>query len=99
MYKSILAAVAVLSFSQTAMAEKSEIFNCVNKSTMTFEQQCVTKTLDKHTIDIDFFKQLANKKYHPKQDAFAKVTFYPKENLITVVSLEPAEKTILLANN
>ncbi|GHF93682.1 hypothetical protein [Thalassotalea marina] len=99
MYKSILAAVAVLSFSQAAVAEKSEIFNCVDKSTMTFEQQCVAKTLEKHTVDNKFFDQLANKKYEPKQDAFAKLTFYPKENLITVVSLESTEQMLLLANN
>lgn len=99
MYKNILAAVAVLSFSQAASAEKTEIFNCINKSKMTFEQQCVAKTLEKHSIDHEFYRQLAKKRYESTQDAFAKITFYPKDKLITVVSLESAEQPLLLANN
>ncbi len=87
MFKRMLVAVAVLSLSQQAMANKAEIWNCVDNATLNADQQCVAKTIAKNT-ETEFFAQLANKEFTPTRDAFATITLFPERNLIEVKSLE-----------
>lgn len=106
MYKKILAAVTILSISYASQAaERSEIWSCVDSSTMAVKANCVTKTMDSHTNDA-FFQQLAQKRFEPQNDALASITLYPKQNLIVVQSLESTtttavktDKDVLLAAN
>jgi uncharacterized protein YjiK len=98
MYKRILIAVTVLSFSQVALAEKSEIFKCVDKATLIAEQNCVANTIEKNSNSSDFYAQLAEQEFSPSRDAMASITHFPKKNLIAVKSLEAKSEAILLAN-
>ena len=98
MYKSILTAVTVLSFSNAAFAEKTEIFNCVDAKTLQAEPNCVMNTIAGNEDNNELFLQLAHKEFPPKRDAFATVTYFPERNLIEVKSIEESDKDTLLAN-
>lgn len=99
MYKRILAAVTMLSFSQMALADvdRAEIFQCMKKSTMSVKENCMMKTIAKHTKHDDFFTRLALQPMKSKQDAFATVTRFPEKKLIVVKSLEPKPKVLIAA--
>ena len=98
MYKTILTAVAILSCSSTAFAEKAELFNCVDIKTLQAEPNCVESTIAGNNDSDEFFLQLTHKEFPPKADAFATVTYFPNKNLIEVKSLEKAEQELLLVN-
>ena len=87
MYLRILTAVAILSLSNTALANNSDIWKCVDKSTLTAEQPCLAKTIEENTKNTAFFDQLANKDFTENRDVMATVTYFPKKNLIEVKSL------------
>ena len=98
MYKSILVGISVLSFSQVALAERSEIFNCLDKSTIAVKESCMVSTIEKHTARNAFFDILAEKKVLTEKNAFAVIKHYPKENLTVVKSLEDKTEKFLAAN-
>ena len=99
MFKSIIVGVTFLSFSQVAIAERAEIFNCLEKSTMAVNESCMVKTIEKYTDQNGFFLELAQKKVVTEKDAFATVTHYPEKQLIVVKSLEEKTKVLLAANS
>ena len=98
MKKSIIVAISALTFSQVALAERAEIFNCLEKSTMSANESCMVKTIEKETQKNHFFQELALKKVVNEKAAFATVSHYPKKNLIVVKSLEERSKVLLAAN-
>lgn len=98
MYKRLLVAVTVLGFSQAALADRADVWDCIDKSTLAANENCVASTFEKNSQQNDFFAQLAEKKVVPEQDAFATITYFPEQNLIVVKSLE-ARKDALLAFN
>lgn len=98
MYKLIIVAISTLSFSQAALAERAEIFNCLEKSTMSVNESCMVKTIEQQTEKNHFFQELALKKVVNEKSAFATVSYYPKKNLIVVKSLEERTKILLAAN-
>lgn len=85
MYRAILTAVTVLSFSQvTLAADKSEVLKCVDAQNMQFEQSCVNKTFEKHSKQEGFFDKLASKEYPLQRDALASISLHTDKNLIEV---------------
>ncbi|MGJ8691224.1 MAG: hypothetical protein ACSHW0_01940 [Thalassotalea sp.] len=99
MYKRIFAVISLLTFSQATMAERAEIWQCVDKTTLAVNTKCMTKKIVADTADSDFFNELALKKITQDQDAFAIVTHFPKKNLTVVKSLEEKPKVLLAANH
>lgn len=98
MYKSILVGISVLSFSQVVLAERSEIFSCLDKSTIVVKESCMVSTIEKHTARNAFFDTLAEKNVITEKDAFAVIKYYPKENLTVVKSIEDKSEKFLAAN-
>jgi|GEM_PF-1605839 len=98
MYKQILTMAALLSMSQVAIADNSEIFKCIDSRSLEIQEECVADTLSKNSPNNDFYAQIAEKKYESNIDAFATITYYPKLNLIEVVSLEETEDVTLIAS-
>lgn len=101
MYKRMLTMVAILSFSQVAVADKSEIFKCIDSKSLNIQEECVSNTFAKDSFNENFYAEIENKVYEPSIEAFASITYYPKLNLIEVKSLEPktleakSEKTLV----
>ncbi|WP_076419146.1 hypothetical protein [Colwellia sp. UCD-KL20] len=98
MYKRMLTMVAVLSFSQVAVADKAEIFKCIDSKSLTVQEECVANTFAEDSFNDNFYSQIAEKAYEPSNDAFASITYYPKLNLIEVKSMETKSKTTLIAS-
>ncbi|GLX83527.1 hypothetical protein [Thalassotalea eurytherma] len=98
MYKTILAAVTILSFSQVAnAADKSEIWQCMDDKTISVKEDCMVSTIEKHTESTDFFDKLARKQILQKGDAYSTVTYFPAQNLIQVKSIETKTDLLLAA--
>lgn len=98
MNKSIIVTISALTFSHVALAERAEIFNCLEESTMSVNESCMVKTIEQETEKNYFFQELALKKVVKEKAAFATVSHYPKQNLIVVKSLEEPSKILLVAN-
>ena len=101
MYKTILAAVTILSFSQVAQAaDKSEIWQCMDAATKSVKESCLVNTIEQHTsvANKDFFDLLAKQSFTTKTDAMASVTFFPEQQWIQVKSIEPAKDVLIAAN-
>lgn len=99
----MLTLVAVLSFSQVAVAndseqKNSEIFKCIDSKTLIAQEDCVANTFAKKLKSQDFFNQLSYQADQPSGDAFATITYYPKQKLIEVKSLEPRTDKSLIAS-
>mgnify|MGYP000232478573 FL=1 len=88
MYKKMLIMFTALSVSHVALAEKEEIFNCIDATSLTIQEDCVADTFEKNSFNDNFYSQIAEKNYETKNDAFATITYYPKLNLIEVKSME-----------
>ena len=96
MYKTILAAVTILSFIQVANAtDKSEIWQCIDDKTITVKEDCMVATIEKHTESTDFFDKLARKQILQKGEAYSTVTYFPAQNLIQVKSIENKAEILL----
>lgn len=88
MYKAILAAVTVLSLNQAAFAtERADIWNCVDSEAMLVNESCKASTIEKHTNSASFYDELAKKTFEPRSNTFAKVTYFPAQNLIQVQAI------------
>lgn len=103
MYKSMLIMAFALSFTQVAVADnvevkRSEIFKCIDSKSLTVQEDCVAHTIAKNNTNKDFYSQIADKEYQPSTNAFATITYYPKLNLIEVISLEKSNNTTLIAS-
>ncbi|MDO7083381.1 hypothetical protein WNY51_05885 [Pseudocolwellia sp. AS88] len=103
MFKRMLTMAAILSFSQVAVAEKTEIFKCIDAASLNIQEECVANTLEQSSLNNDFYSELETKTYESTNDAFASITYYPKLNIIEVKSIEPkiskaANKSNLLAS-
>ena len=109
MYKSLLA-LAALSVSplfiagEAVASERSDIWSCVDASTLEIKEDCMMDVIDTHTND-SFYSQFKETTFVPKSDAFATITHFPEQNLIVVKSLEAKisklvkqENTLLAAN-
>jgi len=92
MYKSILAAVTILSVSPVVMADNSDVWKCVNPTTLEAKESCLARTFEADIDNDKFFNQLPAFSVQPKHDAFATVTYFPNKNLIEVKSLEGNSK-------
>jgi hypothetical protein len=98
MYKRMLTMVAVFSFSQVAVADKSEIFNCIDSKSLTIQEECVANTIAQDSFNDDFYAQIAEQTYEPTTDALSSITYFPKLNLIEVKSLEAKKTNTLIAS-
>ncbi|GLX87280.1 hypothetical protein tloyanaT_35330 [Thalassotalea loyana] len=99
MYKSILAAVTILSFSQvTLAADKSDIWQCMDLESKAVNSDCMVKTIELHSKKDDFFDQLARKQIEPKADAFSTIKYFPAQSLIQVKSFTPESDVLIAAN-
>lgn len=101
MYKSILTAVTILSVSPAVLADNSEVWKCVNPTTLEAKESCLATTFEAGIDNDKFFKQLPAFSVQPKHDAFATVTYFPSKGLIEVKSLEGKSKnseSVLIAS-
>ncbi len=89
MFKRMLTMAAILSFSQVAVADKAEIFKCIDSESLNIQEECVANTLEENGFSDKFYSQLETKTYEATNDAFASITYYPKLNIIEVKSIEP----------
>lgn len=98
MYRSILAAVTILSFSHISLAaDKAEVLKCVDTQNMQFNQTCVSKTFEKHANSQSFFNNLSTKSYPLKRDALASISLHPDKKLIEIKTYKldfPAEQLL-----
>lgn len=99
MKKIILVGVCLLGFNQSALANKAEILNCVDKTTMEVKERCMVNAIEKHTLHNNFFNQLADKKVVAEKPAMATITYYPEKQLIVVKSLEERTNALLASVN
>ncbi|WP_441002552.1 hypothetical protein [Pseudocolwellia agarivorans] len=88
MFKRMLTMAAILSFSQVAVADKAEIFKCIDSESLNIQEECVANTLEENGFNDKFYSQLETKTYEATNDAFASITYYPKLNIIEVKSIE-----------
>ena len=98
MYKVMLTMVSVLSFSQIAVADNSEVFKCIDSTSLIIQEECVENTFAKNSANDDFFAQIAEQHYESSNDAIASITYFPTLNLIKVKSLEPKNNTSFIAS-
>ncbi|MEO9508367.1 MAG: hypothetical protein ABJG28_04210, partial [Nonlabens ulvanivorans] len=97
MLKRLLPMVAIVSFSQFSMADQTDIFKCIDATSLDVKEECVASTFEDNSFENNFFNELSTKTYEPTNDALASITFYPKLNLIEVKSVEikNEEKTLV----
>ncbi|REL24395.1 hypothetical protein [Thalassotalea euphylliae] len=98
MIKHILAVVATVAVSQSAIAGNDKIWNCVDNETLAADQACVAATIAQNSDNAEFFNQLANQTFETKRDALATVTHFPKRQLIEVKSLEDKASDVILVS-
>lgn len=98
MYKSILAAVTVLSFSSFVQADQNRIWDCVNTSTLKADQTCVAENFEVNSFNTEFFNDLAYKDFSGNQEVYASIVLDKNKNLITIKPLAIEDKEVLLAN-
>jgi hypothetical protein len=98
MYKSILAAVTVLSLSSFAQADQNRIWDCVNTSTLKADQTCVAENFEVNSFNTEFFNDLAYKDFSGNKEVYASIVLDQNKNLITIKPIAIEDKEVLLAN-
>lgn len=98
MYKVMLTMVSVVSFSQMAVADNSEIFKCIDSTSLIIHEECVENTFAKSGVNENFFARVAEQHYESTNDALASITYFPTLNLIKIRSLEPKNNASLVAS-
>lgn len=97
MYKGILIAVAVFSFSQLAQADQDKIWDCVDSTTLKSDQSCVAKNFEVNAFNTEFFNELAYKDFVQDRGAFASIILAKDKKSITIKPLHIEDKRVFFA--